>query len=368
MEPATEAQRQPETGAGEGQRMARRRRAQKIQLLVFFAAMALLPLVVRNSYYIHVIIFVGLNLILATGLNLLMGYAGQVSLGHAAFYGIGAYASGILTAKYGLNPWTAMLGALVLTCAVAWLIGKPTLRLKGHYLAMATLGVGIIVTVILRQWVDMTGGPAGMQTPGMVLPGISVSLTGPDIGLDIFSWELESDMDVHYYYFVWAWVCVLTVVFANLVQSRPGRALRALHDSELASQILGIDTAAFKVRAFVISAAYASIAGTLYAHSSMRFLSPTPFDFHTSIALLVMVVLGGQGTLWGPVVGAVTITFIQEVLRPWAEYDIVVYGLILMVLMIVMPGGLTRAFRSLWVWLRGFIGRFRRPRKGVESS
>lgn len=334
--------------ANEAQRMARRRRAQKLQLLLFFVAVALLPLAVRNSYYIHVIIFVGLNLILATGLNLLMGYAGQVSLGHAAFYGIGAYASGILTAKYGWNAWPAMLAALGLTCLIAWLVGKPTLRLKGHYLAMATLGVGIIVSVMLRQWVAMTGGPAGMKTPG----------------ISLFGWELRSNMDVHYYYFVWAWVCVLTIIFANLVESRPGRALRALHDSELASQVLGVDTAAFKVRAFIISAAYASIAGTLYAHSSMRFISPTPFGFHTSIALLVMVVLGGQGTLWGPILGATAITLIQEVLRPWAQYDIVVYGLILMVLMIVMPGGLARALGMLWRWAGDTVGDLVASRRG----
>jgi branched-chain amino acid transport system permease protein len=310
--------------------LARRRRMQKLQILALFAFMALLPLVVRNTYYIHVIIFIGLNLILATGLNLLMGYAGQVSLGHAAFFGIGAYASGILTATYGWNAWLAMLAALLLTSFVAWLVGRPTLRLKGHYLAMATLGVGIIVSVVLRQWEGMTGGPAGMKTPG----------------ISIFGFDL--DTDVRYYYFVWSWVCLLTVLFANLVESRPGRALRALHDSELAAQILGIDTASFKVRAFVISAAYASIAGSLYAHSSMRFISPTPFAFETSVALLVMVVLGGQGTLWGPVVGAVSITFIQEFLRPWAQYDIVVYGLILMVLMIALPGGLSRALGRLW--------------------
>ncbi|MFW5866262.1 MAG: branched-chain amino acid ABC transporter permease [Armatimonadota bacterium] len=333
----------------EAARMARRRRMEKLQLLAFFAAIAALPLVVHNSYYLHIATFIGLNLILATGLNLLMGYAGQVSLGHAAFYGIGAYASGILTATYGWNAWPAMGAALLLTCAVAWLVGKPTLRLKGHYLAMATLGVGIIASVVMRQWVSMTGGPAGMKTPGFVT----------------FGWELASDMDVHYFYFVWGFVCVLTILFANLVRSRPGRGLRALHDSELAAQVLGIDTARFKVRAFVISAAYASIAGSLYAHSSMRFLSPTPFDFHTSIALLVMVVLGGQGTLWGPVLGAVTITFIQEALRPWAEYDIVVYGLLLMVLMIVMPGGLSRAFSSIWERVHGLVdGIARRDRAG----
>ncbi len=347
MNATAETQPQP-VAENEALVMARRRRAQKLQILSLFALVIVLPLAVRNSYYIHVIIFIGLNLILATGLNLLMGYAGQVSLGHAAFFGIGAYASGILTATYGWNAWPAMLAALVVTCLVAWLVGRPTLRLKGHYLAMATLGVGIIVSVVLRQWVDLTGGPAGMKTTGITT----------------FGWELRSDADVHYYYFVWGWVCVLTILFANLVESRPGRALRALHDSELAAQILGIDTAAFKVRAFVISAAYASIAGTLYAHSSMRFISPTPFGFQTSIALLVMVVLGGQGTLWGPVVGAVTITFIQEFLRPFGEWEIVVYGLILMVLMVVMPGGLARGLGMLWHWGRERVGRLRAARAG----
>ncbi|MGD9495725.1 MAG: branched-chain amino acid ABC transporter permease [Armatimonadota bacterium] len=317
--------------------VAMQRRAQKLQLLAFFLLVAVAPLVVHNRYYLHILIFVGLNLILATGLNLLMGYAGQVSLGHAAFFGIGAYTSGILTATYRWNPWLAMAAAVALTCLVAWLVGRPTLRLRGHYLAMATLGVGIIVAVVIRQTSWLTGGPAGLTgIPSMTFLGR----------------ELKSNMDAHYFYFVWGWVCLLTVLFANLIASRPGRALRALHDSELAAQTLGIDTAAFKVRAFVISAAYASIAGTLYAHSSMRFLSPNPFGFHTSIALLVMVVLGGQGTLWGPVLGAVTVTAIQELLRPWANWDIVVYGLLLMLMMTVMPGGVSRALGSAWGRLR----------------
>ncbi len=321
-----------------------RRRAQKVQIAAFFLFVALVPLAVHNRYYLHILIVVGLNLILATGLNLLMGYAGQVSLGHAAFYGIGAYVSGILTATYGCNPWAALLAALAVTSLVAWLVGKPTLRLRGHYLAMATLGVGIIVVVVIRQTTGLTGGAAGLtEIPSMTL----------------FGRELQSNMDMHYFYFVWAWVCLLTVLFANLVESRPGRALRALHDSELAAQTLGVDTAAFKVRALVISAAYASIAGTLYAHSSMRFLSPTPFGFHTSIALLVMVVLGGQGTLWGPALGAVTITAIQEALRPYADYDIVVYGLLLVVMMIVMPGGLSRALGALYGRLRERVARHR---------
>ena len=328
------AEKSPEKPIADAVRaVARRRGLENLQILIFFALVAMVPLFVRNPYYLHILVFVGLNLILTVGLNLLMGYAGQVSLGHAAFYGLGAYTSGILTATYGWNPWLAMSMGLVLTCIAAWLVGKPTLHLKGHYLAMATLGVGIIVNVVFRQWTALTGGSAGLtEIPSMTLAGF----------------ELTSRMDMHYFYFVWAWCALVMILCANIVASRPGRALRALHDSELAAQTLGIDTARFKVRTFVFSAALASIAGTLYAHSSMRFLSPTPFGFHTSITLLVMVVLGGTGTLWGPVLGTVTITAIHELLRPYANWDIVVYGLMLMVLMIVMPGGLARALGSLW--------------------
>lgn len=313
----------------------RRRRALLLQMLIFFAAVAVLPLFVHNNYYLHIGVFIGIHVLIVIGLNLLIGYAGQVSLGHAAFYGIGAYTSGILTTTYHWPAWPAMAVALALTCAVAWVVGKPTLRLKGHYLAMATLGVGIIVVVLLRQMVWLTGGPSGLTN----IPCISVA-----------GYPLATDRQ--YYYFVWCFVALLTLLLANIVDSRAGRALRALHDSELAAGMLGVDTGAMKLRAFVISAGYASIAGSLYAHSSMHFLSPVPFDFHTSVALLVMVVLGGAGTIWGPFFGATTITLIQEALRRWADYDIIVYGLLLMILMIMLPGGVAEGLQRLTQWGR----------------
>jgi len=307
----------------------RTRRLQLLQLLAFFAVVALVPVFVRNPYYLNVLVYIGIYVILATGLNLLMGYAGQISLGHAGFYGLGAYASGILTAKYGWSAWLAMPVSIAMGCGVAYVVGKPTLRLRGHYLAMATLGFGIIVQVLLRQS-KITGGASGL----LGIP--SVSIAGR---------ALETDMQ--YYFFVWAFVAALLIVFTNLVDSRPGRALRALHESELAAGMLGVATASYKVRVFVISAGYAAMGGVLYAHATMHFLSPQPFGFTTSIALLVMVVLGGQGTLWGPVFGAVTITIIQEALRPYNDYDIVVHGLLLMLMMITMPGGLSRAAAAL---------------------
>ena len=316
----------------------RQRRAQSVQLLVFFALAALLPAFVRNPYYLNVLVYIGINAIVATGLNLLMGYAGQVSLGHAGFFGLGAYSSAVLTVKYGWSPWAAMPVGLVIACSVAYLVGKPTLRLKGHYLAMATLGFGIIIEVLLRQMRWLTDGASGI----LGIPAISVA-----------GRALETDMQ--YYYFVWAFVAVVLVVFANLTASRPGRALQALRESELAAGMLGVDTASYKVQAFVISAAYAAIGGSLYAHSSLRFISPQDFGFHVSIALLVMVVVGGEGTLWGPVFGAVAMTVIREGLRPYNDVDIVVYGLLLMVMMIAMPGGLARALDAIGERLRGWL-------------
>ncbi len=323
---------------------ARKRRAQSLQMLGFFLVMALLPVFIRNGYYVHIGVVIGINLIIVMGLNLLMGYAGQVSLGHAAFYGIGAYTSGILTATHGWSPWYAVIVAVALTSAVAWLVGKPTLRLKGHYLAMATLGFGVIISVLIRQMSGLTCGSSGLTN----IPGISIA-------------GQMLDSETQYFYFVWFFVLALMVLFVNLVDSRPGRALRALHDSEPAAEMLGVATASYKVQAFVISAAYAALAGSLYAHSSMRFLSPTPFGFHTSIALLVMVVLGGSGTLWGPALGAITITVIQEILAKYADFDIIVYGLILMVMMILMPGGIARGLQNLVQWWQQ--RRERRPRE-----
>jgi branched-chain amino acid transport system permease protein len=310
------------------------RRGQVVQLLGFFAVAALVPAFVRNPYYLNVLAYAGINVIVATGLNLLMGYAGQVSLGHAGFFGLGAYTSAVLTTRYGWSPWTALPMGVALTCSVAYVVGVPTLRLRGHYLAMATLGLGIIIEILLRQS-KTTGGASGI----MGIP--SFSLAGR---------ALETDMQ--YYYFVWAFAAVLLVVFANLTDSRPGRALRALHESELAAGMLGVDTASYKVQAFAISAAFAAIGGSLHAHSSLHFVSPESFGFRTSIALVVMVVLGGEGTLWGPVFGAAAVTAIEERLRRYNDIDIVVYGLLLMVMMTLMPGGLSRAVAGLVERLR----------------
>ena len=300
------------------------------QVGTFGLLLALLPLMVTSRYYLNVMIFIGIHTLLVVGLNLLMGYAGQISLGHAAFFGLGAYTSGILTATYQVSPWPAMVAAVALTVAVAVVVGVPTLKLTGYYLAMATLGFGIIVYICFKELVWLTGGPSGLVgIPVLEIGGISLDEPGT------------------YYYLVWGAALAAIAVSLNIVDSRVGRALRAIHDSEAAARASGISTANLKIWVFAISAVYASVAGSLYAHF-ITFISPSSFDFMFSIKLVTMVVVGGMASIWGAVFGAATLTVLPEVLAAFHDYDIVLFGLILMVVMIFMPQGLTRGALDAW--------------------
>ena len=310
-------------------------------LLLFALIVALLPLIIRSPYMLSTAIFIGIASILTLGLCMLMGYAGQISLGHAAFYGLGAYASAILTVKLGLSPWLAILAGIVITGVMAFLIGKIIFRLSGHYLAVATLGLGIVVFLAFNEFGDITGGPTG-------LPGVPRLAVG----------DFVFDTDVKYYYLVWAVLIVLMVVSLNIVNSRVGRGLRAIHGSEAAANSVGIDSSSYKLQVLILSAIYASIAGSLYVHY-MRFVSPTPFDFHASVRLVVMAAVGGLASVWGAPFGAAAILLLTTVLRdnlprviPNAsgEHTVIAYGIILVVIMIYMPQGLTYSLTNLRLW------------------
>lgn len=286
--------------------------------------LAAVPLAISNNYVLGILVFIGINTILALGLNMLMGYAGQVSLGHAAFYGIGAYTTAILTTTLKLSPWVGMAAAVVVAGGVAYLIGKPTLKLRGHYLAMATLGFGVIVKIVFVQWTAFTGGTSGITG----LPPFSIR------GVELVD-------DRQYYYLVWFFVLLLIWLSYNIVESRVGRALRAVHTSEAAAASVGVDTAKYKLQVFVLSGMYGGLAGALYAHY-VRFVNPDPFGFMFSIELVVMVVVGGMASIWGAIAGAGTITILSQVLRPFEEYEVLAFGLILVLVMIYMPAGLTK--------------------------
>lgn len=293
----------------------------------FIALMA--PLLFSGGYLMNVLIFVGINTMLAVALNLLLGYAGQISLGHAAFFGLGAYISGVLTASYGWNSWGAIVISALATGLLAFLLGFPILKLKGHYLAMATLGFGIIIYIVFNETVTLTGGPSGLS-------GI------PNLSLGSFRF----DTDTKNYYLIWTFALVTLLLAANLANSRIGRALRAIHDSEVAARVLGVKVSLLKVQIFALSAVISAIAGSLYAHT-MTFISPASFGFNFSVELVTMVVIGGLGSIYGSFLGAALLTLLPEFLRTFQDYDIIVYGTVLILVTMFMPGGLVRVIPAL---------------------
>ena len=296
---------------------------------LFLAGMLILPWCLTNEYYVNVLIISGLNAIVAVGLNLLLGFAGQISLGHAAFYGLAAYTTSILTTTYNLPIIAGILAGIVLVGLVAYLIGIPTLKLSGHYLAMATLGFGIIVYIFFNETIELTGGPSGF----VGIPRLS-----------LFGYSFDSDLS---YYYLVVFVLAIVLMFSlNLIRSRIGRALRAIHTSEKAAQISGIDIARYKLFIFVLSAILAGIAGVLYAHY-LEFIAPSSFGFNHSVLLVTMVVLGGMTNVWGAVAGAFFLTMLPEFLRVFENIEFLLYGFILIVCMMFLPEGIVGGIQKL---------------------
>jgi branched-chain amino acid transport system permease protein len=297
------------------------RKRENLFLAIFALLIILIPLLIKNKYYFIVMNVVGLNTIVVVGLNLLIGFAGQISLGHAAFYGMGAYFSAILTTTYHFPPWPAMVIAMLATGVVAYFVGYPSLKLRGHYLVMATLGFSIIINILMVELDTITGGPSGF--PG--IPNLSIG-------------KLIFDSDKRNFYLIWTLTFFSILVSLNLVNSRVGRALKAIHGSEVAANTLGVDTDKYKTKIFVLSAVFASLAGSLYAHY-VTFISPRSFDFYYSIQVVTMVIVGGMGSLWGAFFGAALLTLLSEVLHVAEKYNIVVYGSLLTLVLVFLPEG-----------------------------
>ncbi|NLY31030.1 MAG: branched-chain amino acid ABC transporter permease [Firmicutes bacterium] len=263
-----------------------------------------------DFYFSGVLVVALINVILAVSLNLINGFTGQFSLGHAGFMAVGAYVSSLLTIYLDWPFPVVLLIAALVSALLGFVIGLPTLRLKGDYLAIATLGFGEIVRVVLLN-LDITGGPRGL---GGIFPKTT-----------FFSAEL---------------VALLTIiVIGNIIRSSHGRAFVAVREDEIAAEAMGIDTTLYKVLAFSIGAAFAGVAGGLFAHHQM-FIDPRSFTFQRSIEILVMVVLGGLGSITGSIIAAVVLTILPEALRGMAEYRMIVYALLLIGLMLVRPQGL----------------------------
>ena len=266
-----------------------------IGLLIVIVILLLVPFVVPNSFYLDLAIRMAINAIIVLGLNLLIGFAGQISLGHAGFLGIGAYASAVLPTHFGWHPLLAMGGGALITGLLAALVAKPIFKLKGHYLAMATLGLGIIINILVRNEAQWTGGPDGM----------------PVMPMSVFGTEIYSDKT--WYWIIAAMLVVSVWASLNIIDSPFGRAMRALHGSEVASQVVGVNVVRYKVSIFVMSAVFASIMGSVTAHY-IGFVSPTYADFFHSIELVTMVVVGGMASVFGSLVGAVLLTALPQAL------------------------------------------------------
>ncbi len=280
------------------------------------------PLVEDNPYTLGLTNLIAINAIVVLGLNLFVGYAGQISLGHAAFFGLGAYGSAIGTATFGIPPWPAMVLVAGMVALVALLVGIPALRLSGHYLAMATLGLNYVLHTILLQWDEVTGGPSGFS-------GI------PPLALGQFEFANE----LRFHYLLWGMTLLSLLLCLNLVRSGVGRGLAALAGDEIAAESLGVNTRAAKVKVFVLSAVLASLAGSLFAHC-YAFVSPESFDIFVSADLVIMVVIGGMGSVWGSLFGAALITVLPEWLDLFENYKDFVHGGILVLVLIFLPQGL----------------------------
>ena len=293
---------------------------------LMLAALAL-PLVVKLPYFQHLIILALIWVVLAQGQNLIQGFTGYVSIAQAGFMGIGAYSSTLLSVKLGWPVWLAMAAAPLMTAALAVLAGYPSLRVKGHYFAIVTLAYNMVIFIVLMTWSSLTGGEAG----------ISNVPRPPDVAVGGFVWSLGSR--VGYYYLALIVAALATVLCALILHSRVGRVLVAIRQNEPLIEAAGVQSWRYKLFAFVISASLAGLAGALYAHF-IGFLNPDAFGVDHSLNAILAVILGGSGTLAGPVVGAFAVVFLPEYLRVAETYRLVIYGFILVAATIFMPRGL----------------------------
>ena len=295
-------------------------------IIIFF----LFPIISgADSYFLVVMIFVGIKILVTLGLTILLGFTGQLCLAQAAFYGIGAYSTGVLSAKFGINPWISVVFALFLAGLFAFIIGLPALRLKGHYLAMATLGFGMIINIIFKEWGSLTGGPSGLVN----IPRLSFG-----------SFVLGTDFS--YYLFVWLGVNTLSGILLNIANSRIGRALLAVKSKEDAARAMGIPVERYKITVFVFSGVIAALGGTLYSHY-VTVISPECFDVFNSIVFVTMVVAGGATNIYGAVVGTFLFVVLPEFLQAFEDYSVIIYGFVLLIVLMFMPQGIVGTLGSL---------------------
>jgi branched-chain amino acid transport system permease protein len=290
--------------------------------MVAAALFFLSPLFLRD-YLIFILNLLAIYALVSIGLNLVMGYTGFISAGHAGFLAIGAYFTAILSTTVGwISPFLILSLAGLFTGLIGFGLGIPILRLKGFYIAMVTLAFGVLVTEVILQWSSLTHGDDGFGVPRAVLGGFAF------------------DSDKKLFYLVQPITIAMSVAALNLVKTRVGRAFKAIRQSEIASQTIGIDLAKYKTAAFAVSAFYTGVAGGLFAYA-VTFISPDSFNLNVSIDFIAMIVIGGMGSIQGSIIGAVILTGLQQLLAGLPEVQTLIYGMCLIVFMIFMPKGIS---------------------------
>lgn len=298
-------------------------------LAIALASLVALPFIVKSGYHLRLVNFVGINILLVLGLNFILGYAGLLSFAQVGFFLVGAYTGGILSTDYGVSFWLALPLSALVAGLCAWVVGIPTLKLRGHYFAFATFAFAEIVRLVALNWQEVTHGAVGIT-----------GIPSPSIG----SYEISSDRS--FYFLILVTVIVAASVALRLERSSFGRSLFAIKEGELAAESMGIETAKVKMVAFVLSAIYAGFAGALYGPLN-SVISPDVFSFDVSVVVLVSLLLGGTGTIIGSIIGTIVVTLLPEWLRVLQDYYMVVYGAGIVLLMIFLPTGLLGATRSL---------------------
>lgn len=304
---------------------------------------------VESNYWLQVIVSAEVMVIAVVGLYVTFGLNGQVSLGQAGFYAIGAYTAGLLVVNFALEYLWAMIAGTIVSAIIGMLLGIPALRLKGSYLALATIGFGQVVALILINWTWLTGGANGVR-----------NITSPLIA----GFELQTVAD-------WAvFIGILSVLAVFVVSqirvSSFGRAMQAVRDSDVAAAAMGVSLARTKVLAFTIGAAFAGLAGTLNA-GFVTYISPGTYDLGLSVALLAMIVVGGASSPWGAVIGAVALTFLPELLRPVQEYYLLFYGILLLLMVAFVPGGIIKLVPDLLGRAAALVRGIRRPKSASRE-
>ncbi len=306
----------------------------KFKIPIFFAFLLTLPFFVGSDYQKHILIMGGIYVILVASLNLLIGYVGEISLGHTAFFGIGAYTSALLFLQMGIPFWLGLPAAGVVAGIFGFLIGYPTLRTRGPYFVIVTLAFSEILRLIFSNWISLTNGPMGLKN----IQPPTLSLGGR------VYYEFSSKTS--YYYLILGLVSVTLYLCHRYVNSRFGRACMAIRENEPLAQSVGINAAKWGIVTFVLSTFLAGLAGSFYAHYVL-FISPDLFGFSFTINMLLMLIIGGKGTMVGPVLGAVLFTIIPEYLRVADIYRLPIFGIILMLAVLFLPRGMIQLWAPI---------------------